>query len=166
MGSVGTVAYNRKSDFDYWACVDQRGVSEKQAAAFQKKIDEIQKWALKEAGVEVHIFINDITNLKMNIFAEDEDEGFGSTIGGVLKDEFFRSSIIIAGKIPFWWVIPGFVSDSDYEKLFAHIPEKDRRDKYVDIGNLYRISREDFLGAALFQLIKAIGSPFKSILKI
>jgi adenylate cyclase class 1 len=166
MGSVGTVAYNRKSDFDYWACVDQRGVSEKQAAAFQKKVDEIQKWALKEAGVEVHIFINDITNLKMNIFAEDEDEGFGSTIGGVLKDEFFRSSIIIAGKTPFWWVIPGFVSDSDYEKLFAHIPEMDRRDKYVDIGNLYRISREDFLGAALFQLIKAIGSPFKSILKI
>ena len=166
MGSVGTVAYNRKSDFDYWACVDKRGVSEKQAAAFQKKTDEIQKWALKEAGVEVHIFINDITNLKMNIFAEDEDEGFGSTIGGVLKDEFFRSSIIIAGKTPFWWVIPGFVSDSDYEKLFAHIPEKDRRDKYVDIGNLYRISREDFLGAALFQLIKAIGNPFKSILKI
>lgn len=166
MGSVGTVAYNRKSDFDYWACIDKRGQSEKLLLAFQRKVDEIQKWALKEGGVEVHIFINDITSLKMNIFAEDEEEGFGSTIGGVLKDEFFRSSIIIAGKSPFWWVVPGFTGDSDYEKLFAHIPEKDRYEKYVDIGNLHRISREDFLGAALFQLIKAIGNPFKSILKI
>lgn len=166
MGSVGTVGYNRKSDFDYWACVDKRGVPEKQLAFFQKKVDDIQKWALKESGAEVHIFVNDISNLKMNIFAEDEDEGFGSTIGGVLKDEFFRSSIIIAGKVPFWWVVPGFTTDSDYEKLFDHIPEKERNEKYVDIGNLFQISREDFLGAALFQLIKAIGSPFKSILKI
>ncbi len=166
MGSVGTAAYNRKSDFDYWACVDKRGYPEKLLSAFQRKVDEIQKWALKEGGVEVHIFINDITNLKMNIFAEDEEEGFGTTIGGVLKDEFFRSSIIIAGKTPFWWVVPVFTGDSDYEKLFAHIPERERVEKYVDIGNLYSISREDFLGAALFQLIKAIGSPFKSILKI
>lgn len=166
MGSVGTVAYNRKSDFDYWACVDKRGVPEKQIAAFQKKVDDIQKWALKESGAEVHIFVNDISNLKMNIFAEDEDEGFGSTIGGVLKDEFFRSSIIIAGKVPFWWVIPGFASDADYEKLLTVIPENERKEKYVDIGNLFQISREDFLGAALFQLIKAIGNPFKSILKI
>ncbi|MFA5519049.1 MAG: class I adenylate cyclase [Spirochaetota bacterium] len=166
MGSVGTIGYNRKSDFDYWACVDKRGVSEKHLAAFQKKIDDIQKWVFKESGAEVHIFINDISNLKMNIFAEDEDEGFGSTIGGVLKDEFFRSSMIIAGKVPFWWVVPGFINDSDYEKLFALIPDKEKNEKYVDIGNLFQISREDFLGAALFQLIKAVGSPFKSILKI
>lgn len=166
MGSVGTIAYNKKSDFDFWACIDNTGISKNDLALFSRKIDEVQKWAMKEAGVEVHIFINDVNNLKKNIFAEDEDEGFGSTIGAVLKDEFFRSSIILAGKIPFWWAVPGFVPDSEYDRLWLSLPEEDRKNKFVDIGNLYKISKEDFLGAALFQLIKAIGNPFKSILKI
>lgn len=166
MGSVGTIAYNKKSDFDYWACIDKSKTDAKGLSSFSRKIEEVQKWAEKEAGVEVHIFINDVTNLRQNVFAEDDDEGFGSTVGAVLKDEFFRSSIIVAGKIPFWWVVPKFVDDSEYIKIYNHIPEKERDEKFVDIGNLYKISKEDFLGAALFQLIKAIGNPFKSILKI
>lgn len=166
MGSVGTIAYNKKSDFDYWACVDKSRTDENGLKRFSKKVEEVQKWAEKESGVEVHIFINDVQNLKLNIFAEDDDEGFGSTVGAVLKDEFFRSSIIVAGKVPFWWAVPKFVTDDEYDKIFSHIPEEDRDKKFVDIGNLFRISKEDFLGAALFQLIKAIGNPFKSILKI
>jgi len=166
MGSVGTIAYNKKSDFDYWAVIDKSRTNGKGLEAFSKKVEEIQKWAAKEAGVEVHIFINEVHNLKHNIFAEDDEEGFGSTVGAVLKDEFFRSSIIIAGKIPFWWVVPKFVNDNEYDKIFENLPEEERDAKFVDIGNLFRISKEDFLGAALFQLIKAIGNPFKSILKI
>jgi adenylate cyclase class 1 len=166
MGSVGTIAYNKKSDFDYWACVDKSRINANDFPLFAKKVEQVQKWAEKEAGVEVHIFINDVNNLKLNIFAEDDDEGFGSTIGAVLKDEFFRSSIIIAGKIPFWWAVPKFVTDIEYDKIYNHIPEEVRENKFIDIGNLYKISKEDFLGAALFQLIKAIGNPFKSILKI
>jgi adenylate cyclase class 1 len=166
MGSVGTIAYTKKSDFDYWAVVDKSKTDEKGLRLFRKKIEEVQKWAEKEAGVEVHIFINDVHNLKQNIFAEDDEEGFGSTVGAVLKDEFFRSSIIVAGKIPFWWVVPKFVIDEEYDRIFNHISEEEREAKFVDIGNLYKISKEDFMGAALFQLIKAIGNPFKSILKI
>lgn len=166
MGSVGTIAYNKKSDFDYWACVDKTRINAKEFPLFAKKVEDVQKWAEKEGGVEVHIFINDVNNLKLNIFAEDDDEGFGSTIGAVLKDEFFRSSIIIAGKIPFWWAVPKFVTDIEYDKIYNHIPEEEREKKFIDIGNLYKISKDDFLGAALFQLIKAIGNPFKSILKI
>ncbi len=166
MGSVGTIAYNKKSDFDYWACIDKNKTDENGLRSFSKKIEQVQKWAEKEAGVEVHIFINDVHNLKQNIFAEDDEEGFGSTVGAVLKDEFFRSSIVVAGKIPFWWAVPRFVTDDEYDKIIDLIPEKDRDEKFVDIGNLFKISKEDFMGAALFQLIKAIGNPFKSILKI
>ncbi len=166
MGSVGSIAYNKKSDFDYWACVNKNSVSEEVYNRFCKKVDAIQKWAEKEAGVEVHIFINDISNLRINIFAEDDEEGFGSTIGAVLKDEFFRSSIIIAGKTPFWWVLPKFVPDSEYDKIYKHVASKEGGEKYLDIGNLYKISKDDFLGAAIFQLIKALGNPFKSIVKI
>ena len=27
MGSVGTIAYNKKSDFDYWACVEKSSIT-------------------------------------------------------------------------------------------------------------------------------------------
>lgn len=166
MGSVGTIAYTRKSDFDYWACIDRSRFAREDLDALSKKIDLIQKWAHTELKIEVHIFINDIESIKKNIFAEDEEEAFGSTTGAVLKDEFFRSSIVVAGKIPFWWVIPKFISDSEYDRLYSRLPDEYKRDIFVDLGNLYEISREDFLGAALFQLIKSLGNPFKSIIKI
>ncbi len=118
MGSVGTIAYTRESDFDYWVCIDRRGVPPEKLEAFQKKVEAVQTWAIQEAEIEVNIFINDITNIKNNIFAESKEEAFGSIIGAVLKDEFFRSSIIIAGKVPFWWVLPRFVRDSEYEELY------------------------------------------------
>ena len=38
MGSVGTVAYNKKSDFDYWVCVNRRSVTAEQFANFRKKV--------------------------------------------------------------------------------------------------------------------------------
>ncbi len=166
MGSIGTVAYSKESDFDYWVCIDRKSVSEKQAGLFNKKIVAIQNWAMKEINTEVHLFLNDIESVRNNIFAEDEDEAFGSTVGPVLKDEFFRSSIIIAGKYPFWWVVPGFLPDSEYYRIYDELDPVFRDETFIDLGNIYRISREDFLGAALFQLIKSLGNPFKSILKI
>lgn len=166
MGSVGTVAYNKKSDLDYWACIHKNAVSKEAFENFKKKVSLVQDWASKELEVPVHIFINDIEGVKSNIFAEDEEEAFGTTVGAVLKDEFFRSSIIISGKIPFWWVVPSFVKDDEYDALYAQIPDEMKRDDFIDLGNLYEISKEDFLGAALFQIIKSLGNPFKSILKI
>jgi adenylate cyclase, class 1 len=165
MGSIGTVAYNKKSDFDYWVCVNRRQVSVERFERFRRKVEIIQQWVSSEIKLPVHLFLNDVESIKNNIFAEDEEEAFGSTVGAVLMDEFFRSSIIIAGKIPFWWVLPQYVRDEEYDLLLSRLPEEQRQE-FVDLGNLFEISREDFLGAALFQIIKSLGNPFKSILKI
>ncbi len=165
MGSVGTIAYTKESDFDYWACIDSRNTDQSSLDNFRKKVEAVQNWARGEIKTDVHLFINDVEKIRHNIFA-DEEQAFGSTIGAVLKDEFFRSSIIIAGKIPFWWVVPRFTTDREYEDMLDRVPEEMRKKNFVDLGNLYEISKEDFLGAALFQLIKSLGNPFKSILKI
>ncbi|MBN2038751.1 MAG: class I adenylate cyclase [Spirochaetes bacterium] len=166
MGSIGTIAYNKKSDFDYWVCIDRSDTTPEKFENFKKKVDAVQKWASSEIKLPVHIFVNDVELVKKNIFAEDEEEAFGSTVGAVLKDEFFRSSIIISGKIPFWWVVPNSFRDAEYDKLFKSLPQETAKNEFVDLGNLYEISREDFLGAALFQIIKSLGNPFKSIIKI
>ncbi|TAL36464.1 MAG: hypothetical protein EPN93_08560 [Spirochaetes bacterium] len=165
MGSVGTVAYNKKSDFDYWVCVSRAAVGPLPYANFRKKVEAVQRWVESEIRLPIHLFVNDIESVRNNIFAEDDEEAFGSTVGAVLMDEFFRSSIIIAGKVPFWWVLPQFVRDEEYDLLYNRLPAEQKAE-FVDLGNLYEISREDFLGAALFQIIKSLGNPFKSILKI
>jgi adenylate cyclase class 1 len=166
MGSVGTIAYNKKSDFDYWVCIQKSSVTQEQYMLFRKKVELIQKWAESEIHLPVHLFVNDIDSIRQNIYDEDEDEAFGSAIGALLKDEFFRSSIIVAGKIPFWWVVPQFATDAEYEKLMGQLSADEFAAHYIDIGNLHRISKEDFMGAALFQIIKSLGNPFKSILKL
>lgn len=166
MGSIGTIAYNKKSDFDYWVCIDRRETNPESFENFRKKVDAIQKWASNEIKLPVHMFINDVELVRKNIFAEDEEEAFGSTVGAVLKDEFFRSSIIISGKIPFWWVVPKQTKDSEYDSILRKLPPDIFEKDFVDLGNLYEISREDFVGAALFQIIKSLGNPFKSIIKI
>ncbi len=166
MGSIGTIAYNKKSDFDYWVCIDGREVNRECLDLFKKKVDSVQKWASSEIKLPVHIFINDVELIKQNVFAEDEEEAFGSAVGAVLKDEFLRSSIIICGKIPFWWAVPQFVKDNEYNELFSKLPKETADKDFVDLGNLYEISKEDFLGAALFQIIKSLGNPFKSIMKL
>ncbi|HPW51886.1 MAG TPA: class I adenylate cyclase [Spirochaetota bacterium] len=166
IGSIGTIAYNKKSDFDYWICVDPSQTTPEKYSNFRKKINLIQKWLESETGVSIHLFVNDVRALKKNIFDEDEDEAFGSTMGALLKDEFFRSSIITSGKVPFWWVVPVTAKNEEYDALYASLPDTEKKNDFVDIGNLYRISKEDFLGAALFQMVKSLGNPFKSILKL
>ena len=165
MGSVGTIAYNKKSDFDYWVCIHKSGMTPVQYQNFRRKVEILQKWAENEIHLPVHLFVNDIESIRQNIYDEDEDEAFGSAIGALLKDEFFRSSIIVAGKMPFWWVVPQFATDNEYEQMYDKLSDEER-DDFIDIGNLHRISKEDFMGAALFQIIKSLGNPFKSILKL
>ncbi len=139
MGSVGTIAYTKESDYDYWVCVDRMRVTDEQLALFKRKVELVQEWMAAEGKVEVHLFVNDINGIKKNVFAEDKDEAFGSTVGAVLKDEFFRSSIIVAGKIPFWWVLNRYVTDEEYEELFGKLDEEERKTHFTDLGNLYDI---------------------------
>jgi adenylate cyclase class 1 len=166
IGSAGTIAYNRKSDFDFWVCVDKRSISEKKFAYFREKIEKIQSWAELNSGAEIHLFINDIQDLQKNIFDEDEEEAFGSTLGALLKDEFYRSSIVMAGKTPFWWAVPTGTDDQLYSKTFNDLDDELKKTTFIDIGNLHHIKKEDFIGAALFQIVKSLGNPFKSILKL
>jgi adenylate cyclase class 1 len=166
MGSVGTVAYNRGSDFDFWVCVDRSTLDNEAFNRFSRKVEAIQEWARKETKRDFHFFINDVNLIRQGLFADAEGEALGSASGSVLMDEFYRSSIIIAGKTPFWWVVPQTVPDREYQKMIDQVPEEEFRENFVDLGNLHQISREDFVGAALFQIIKSLGNPYKSIIKM
>ncbi len=167
MGSGGTIAFTEQSDLDFWVCADEPKYGEEAIANFRKKCHAIGEWVDENYNLEVHFFLNDIEKVKQNVFDEDEEEAFtGSALGVLLKEEFFRSSIVVAGKVPFWWVVPADTTDAAYAKWLELAKEAGIFDAFIDLGNLHSIPKEEFLGSAIFQILKSLGNPYKSIIKL
>lgn len=166
MGSAGSIAYNEESDIDHWVCLDQNTAGINTVRKLKIKLGEIEKWIADNYNIETHFYVNDLTKIRDSIFDSDEDDISGKALGKILKDEFYRTSIILQGKTPFWWVVPAGTTDENYEKYFKVVQNSDYKDDFVDLGNLYFIKKDEFLGAGLFQILKSLGNPFKSIIKI
>lgn len=168
MGSIGSIAQNNKSDFDFWVCIHEEHFKPAWMDRFIKKLRLIEEWSETKHGVEIHFFPTDIKKARANIFGESDNESAGSSQAKILKEEFYRTMILLTGKIPVWWIMPPGVDDKEYKKLIEMIhyyPELGR-ENFIDLGNLHEISYKEFFGSALWQINKAMDSPFKSVLKM
>ena len=165
MGSTGTIAYSRASDFDIWIC-HSPGMPDDQVAALREKADGIQSWA-ESLGLEVHFFLMDDASFREQEHQQLSNENAGSSQHHLLLDEFYRTGLLVAGRFPVWWLVP-----PEYESRYDEYVDKlivNRFIKAVDIvdfGGLSELPSEEFFGATLWQLYKAVDSPYKSILKI
>ena len=167
MGSVGTIAFSEKSDFDYWVCL-RENLSSHQLYLLNKKLRNIELWCEQELKVEVHFFTMTGSSLRDNNFGEVSSESCGSAQAKLLKEEYFRSSILVHGKTSLWWVVPVGSNDKTYQKIndIVNLYPDRFPDMYIDIGNLSNIPVGEFLGAGLWQLNKGIQSPYKSVMKL
>ncbi|MFH1091090.1 MAG: class I adenylate cyclase, partial [Pseudomonadota bacterium] len=120
------------------------------------------------AGAEVHFFPMELKNIRADDFGVVSGESSGTALGKLLKEEFYRSLTLIAGQTPLWWVMPPGVDDDNYARLAELAYRSGRLDSVnmVDMGNMHGISLGEFYGAAVWQINKTMGSPFKSILKM
>ncbi len=165
MGSTGTIAYSKSSDFDIWIC-HRPGLSEVDIAALQEKADGVQSWA-ESLNLEVHFFVMDDVSFRRQEHQQLSNENVGSSQHHLLLDEFYRTGLLVAGRYPVWWLVPA-KHEQDYDayvdKLIVNrfIKAAD----IVDFGGLSHLPIEEFFGATLWQLYKAVDSPYKSILKI
>jgi len=129
----------------------------------------IGAWAWEEYRLETHFFINDYREVRNNIFGESDSESTGSALAKLLKEEIYRTMILVAGKIPFWWIVPVETNDELYENLLQQVNEGqtllDKND-FIDIGNVAEISDGEFFGGSIWALIKSFKSPFKTLMKM
>ncbi|MDH5297390.1 MAG: class I adenylate cyclase [Desulfobulbaceae bacterium] len=167
IGSIGTIAQTDVSDCDYWISIRREELGARGIELLDQKCRGIEEWAMGR-GTEVHFFLMDIDETRENRFeSAAEEESAGSSLKLLLKDELFRTHILVAGKMLLWWLIPPGLTDSGYrafaDKLVASnaIPP----DQFVDLGYLTAIPKEEIFGACLWQMNKALDSPFKSVLK-
>lgn len=165
IGSTGTIAYTDRSDFDIWLCHRPR-MAPNRRSELQRKAAAVQAWA-QSLDLEVHFFLMDVNRFRDGDFDALSQESSGSTQRNLLLDEFYRTSVLVAGKPLLWWMIP-----SGREELYY--PTRDQltrnnllRDaEYIDFGPLSDIPAGEFVSAALWQIYKGIDSPYKSVLKI
>lgn len=167
MGSIGTVAQNDDSDYDYWVVVDLDNFSERKIAAMKAKLSALEDWAGK-LGVEAHFFLSDMEKVKNHDFGAADKESAGSSQPRALKEEFYRTVIHVAGKDPLWWLLPPRLSNREYEMKKALLLSEGGigEDEFVDLGNAEPIPKGELYGALLWQLNKATLSPHKAALKM
>jgi len=165
MGSGGTVAYSRKSDFDVWVC-HRSDLAPEGRAALRAKTELIEQWAA-ELGLEVHFFLVDPEALRRGRHDDLSTESSGTAQHYLLLEEFYRTGLLLAGRFPLWWLVP----TEEEHRYEAYVRELLARrfvepNEYVDFGPVVEVPPEEFFGAALWQLYKSIDSPYKSALKL
>ena len=169
MGSLGSIAQTKKSDLDYTLLVNKKDFTDESMKLFQKKLNLIETWTWDNYKLESHFFINDYEEVKNNIFGESDSESTGSALAKLLKEEMYRTMIIVTGKIPFWLVSPVDCDDNQYNQLYEKLTSGKtllKKEDFIDMGNVDDISPGEFFGGSIWALIKAFGSPFKTLMKM
>ncbi len=166
IGSVGSIAQTSKSDIDYWVCIQESVLTPPQIKQLEKKLLVLEKMAWDKFNIQVTFFIVDVTKAKNNDFGDSTMESSGSAQARLLKEEFYRTMIYLAGKIPLWTVLPTAISRTYYNTIGSKICSNDPRDRYVDLGDIHRIQAGEYFGASIWQMFKWLKSPFKSVIKM
>ncbi len=165
MGSIGSIAHTRGSDFDIWLCHDPE-LDSAERELLRQKAHRIEAWG-KTLNLEVHFFIMDVDAFRSGRLDALSHESSGTTQPHLLLEEFYRTGVLLAGRYPIWWMVPPEAEDdyTSYVQMLFHKRFVDPLD-CLDFGSLESIPVEEFLGAAHWQLYKGIESPYKTILKL
>lgn len=167
IGSVGTVSQTSRSDCDIWICINKKQFEDKMLHHLVQKINLIKDWFDATLRMPVFFFITDLEDIKTCNYGNIGMESSGSTQKNILKEEFYRTTILICGKIPLWWVCYDEHQPVDYDELCENYAYGTLGDyDFIDLGNLESVDRGEYFGSALWQFNKSLTHPLKSIIKM
>jgi len=167
IGSAGTVSQTSHSDCDIWICFDKNDFTGKALHQLNEKLNFIKDWLDARLKIPVYFFLSDVNDIRQCNFGSLDFESSGSAQKNVLKEEFYRTTILIAGKIPFWWVCFDPYQPVDYDETFARITGGDLGDRdFIDMADLKEVKQDEYFGASLWQFNKSLTHPLKSIIKM
>jgi adenylate cyclase class 1 len=166
MGSVGTIAQSDSSDLDIWICHNDN-LSTKSVTELQAKCQKLHLWAEQSIHLEAHFFLMTGQTFQQRKTTELSSEDSGSAQHFLLLDEFYRTAVWLAGKVPLWWFVPAS-QEENYEHYSKNLLAKRfvRDQDVIDFGGIPNIPPNEFIGAGIWQLYKGIEAPYKSVLKL
>ncbi|MCD4742145.1 MAG: class I adenylate cyclase [Desulfobacteraceae bacterium] len=166
IGSTGSLAQTIQSDFDFWVVIKDELFTKEMKESLESKLTQIEKWADKEFNTEVNFFLLDINKAINNDFGTLTFESSGSAQARLLKEEFYRTIIYVAGKLPLWTVLPVSISVNYYNDINNLVLKSSLSSKYIDLGDIHGIPSGEYFGASIWHMYKLLRSPFKSVIKM
>ncbi len=167
IGSVGSVRQNSGSDCDIWVCFDKNDFNKIAWTRLMHKMNLIRDWMDVNLNMPVYFFLSEISSIRECRFGSMDDESSGSMQQHVLKEEFYRTCMVICGKIPLWWLCHDRKERFTYEEAAAVLAVADSwAYDIIDLGDMERIEKSEYFGAALWQFHKSLSCPLKSLLKM
>ena len=166
MGSVGSLAQTHESDIDYWVCVKEEAMTRQELQLLNKKLALLEAFAAQKFKLTITFFVVDVLKARNNDFGGSSQESSGSAQSRLLKEEFYRTMIHVAGKLPLWAVIPTPISLNYYNTLKGQVDGVTRSNRYMDLGDIHAIPVNEYFGASIWQMFKWLKSPFKSVIKM
>lgn len=166
MGSSGTIAQSESSDVDIWVCTSGP-ISADEYAQLKEKCQQLTRWAQETIHIEINFFLMDAKKFSQGQQSSMSGDASGSAQHFLLLDEFYRSAIWLAGKIPLWWFIPA-AQEKNYTQYSHNLLDKVflRETEVIDFGSVPCIPANEFIGAGVWQLYKGIDKPYKAVLKL
>jgi len=167
IGSAGTISQTGLSDCDIWICINNEDFEGELMNQLSQKIYLIKDWLDANLKMPVYFFISNLADIRNANFGTLDDESCGSSQRNVLKEEFYRTMIMIAGKIPLWWLCYDPEETVDYQEFYEQYTGGIFGDyDCIDMGALNSVDDDEYFGAALWQFNKALTHPLKSIIKM
>ncbi len=166
MGSIGSVAQTRESDIDYWVCIYKDRMTSAEISLLETKLSALETLAKEKFRISVTFFLVDILSARNNDFGGFSSESSGSAQARLLKEEFYRTMIQVAGRLPLWAVLPTAVSLNYYNLINERTGRISAMARYIDLGDIHAIPVNEYFGASMWQMFKWLKSPFKSIIKM
>ncbi|MEF3696484.1 class I adenylate cyclase [Desulfolutivibrio sp.] len=166
MGSLGTVAQGQASDLDIWVCLADEDASRRQIDRFRKKMDGLRALAASR-NIEAHFFVMTDADIRENRLGLGDEEQCGQARAMLLKEEFLRTALFLAGCKPAWWFVAPGIGDEVYARTLDRLTRHGApaATDILDTGNVRRVEDEAILGASLWTIVKSLENPFKSIMK-
>jgi len=163
MGSMGTLGQSISSDLDLWICLPDP-LSPTSLGKLKQKAGLIKQW-MAQIGIELNYYCVYEDDFSRNKKKAIDIDSCGNTQNYLLLDEFYRTSVWIAGRWPLWWLIDEHHDYVKYANRLVNQKHVDSAD-WIDFGEVKQIPVSEYFSAALWQLYKAIDSPYKSSVKL
>jgi len=169
IGSLGTFTQSAGSDFDYWVIIDKNNFSEMRYYNLEKKLDQILKFSRETYDQEVTFFIMDQKDIQNNCYARFNEQETLMAPKIFLKEEFYRTFLMIAGKIPFWTILPCQSDIKTYTALIKSISSIEKlhfiSKEFIDLGTIEKPEPQDLIKGILWHICKARFDPVKALIK-
>ncbi|MDP3425847.1 MAG: pentapeptide repeat-containing protein, partial [Humidesulfovibrio sp.] len=152
IGSLGSVAQKPSSDIDCWVCHGEpEGLPQEVREGLRRKLAALELWADEQFGLEVHFFAMTLDEVRTNSFGMSDKESSGSAQAALLKEEFYRTALRLAGRDLLWWTAPPGADAATAQSLLADISALDPRlaAELVDLGQPEPIPASEYFGACL-----------------